>query len=253
MNRLFLLFLFATPLASCKYDNADTVQDNYQVQFSFTHKVGSTPFVTHSNYTSPFGEPYVLDVFRYYVSNIEFLRNGLPVNAKERDSYHLVDAGNSATEKFVVKIPATNFDAVTFTIGVDSIRNVSGAQTGALDPLNGMFWTWNSGYIMVKMEGTTPLSTNSGNKFEWHIGGFKLPYNNTRKIMLNFPAGKTINTALNGMGEVAINVDISKWFNAVHNFKIAENPFSIHTVIPVTQKVADNYATLFNVSDVINR
>ncbi|WP_316930094.1 MbnP family protein, partial [Hymenobacter sp. IS2118] len=39
-------------------------------------------------------------------------------------------------------IPVGDYQSVSFTVGVDSARNVAGAQTGALDPNNGMFWTW---------------------------------------------------------------------------------------------------------------
>ena len=53
-------------------------------------------------------------------------------------------------------MPAGNYNSLSFLLGVDSMHNVSGAQTGALDPANDMFWTWNSGYVMAKMEGASP-------------------------------------------------------------------------------------------------
>ena len=37
-------------------------------------------------------------------------------------------------------------------LGVDSLRNVTGVQTGALDPAMDMYWTWNTGYVMAKLE-----------------------------------------------------------------------------------------------------
>lgn len=252
MNKLLFAGLLLVFASSCKYDNGDALRTSYYVKLNFTHKVGSSNFVPHSAYTNPFGEPYVLDKFDYYFTNIEVLRNGASIGAKENESYHLVEAGSASSESFTINVPATDVNGISFFIGVDSLRNVSGAQTGALDPLNGMFWTWNSGYIMVKMEGTSPLSTNAGNKFEYHIGGFKAPYNNVRKVTLNFPAGKKISIPENGTAEISITCDIGKWFNGVHDYKIANNPFSIHTVIPVTGQVADNYETMFTVTDVIN-
>jgi hypothetical protein len=59
-----------------------------------------------------------------------------------------------------------------FMIGVDSARNNSGAQTGALDPTNGMFWSWSTGYIMAKFEGTSAQSPAAANALKFHIGGF---------------------------------------------------------------------------------
>ena len=60
-------------------------------------------------------------------------------------------------------------------MGVDSIRNVSGAQQAALPPSNGMFWSWSTGYIFLKAEGTSPQSAN--NSFMFHLGGFMNPNN----------------------------------------------------------------------------
>lgn len=253
MNKLLFAGLLLVFASSCKYDNGDKLRPDYYIKLNFTHKVGSAPFVPHTAYVNPFGENYVLDKFNYYFTNIEVLKNGSGIGAKENESYHLVEAGSPTSETFTISVPASDVNGISFFIGVDSARNVSGAQTGALDPLNGMFWTWNSGYIMVKMEGTSPLSTNPGNKFEYHIGGFKQPNNNVRKVTLSFPAGKKITIPENGTAELFITCDINKWFNGVHDYKIANNPFSIHTVIPVCAEVADNYATMFTVTDVINR
>ena len=38
-------------------------------------------------------------------------------------------------------------------LGVDSVLNYNGVHEGALDPINGMYWTWQTGYIHCKLEG----------------------------------------------------------------------------------------------------
>jgi len=75
-------------------------------------------------------------------------------------------------------------------MGVDSLRNVSGAQTGALSTANGMFWDWNSGYIMLKAEGMSPNSTSKN--FVFHLGGFKGVNNIVTKKNTNFGGGSLI-------------------------------------------------------------
>jgi len=55
-----------------------------------------------------------------------------------------------------------------------------------------MFWTWNSGYIMAKLEGTSPVSSQPNNKFEYHIGGFREPVNVVSKVRVAFPLGQAI-------------------------------------------------------------
>lgn len=73
---------------------------------------------------------------------------------------------------------------LNLSIGVDSLTNMSGAQGGDLDPLLGMYWTWNSGYINVKIEGHSPaLSTRKG-EFKLHLGGFLHPNQSYQEITL---------------------------------------------------------------------
>ena len=67
-------------------------------------------------------------------------------------------------------VPEGSYTEMSYVLGVDSTRNVSGAQAGALSTANGMFWSWSTGYIMLKAEGTSP---NSGTgSFSFHLGGF---------------------------------------------------------------------------------
>lgn len=93
-------------------------------------------------------------------------------NIPELNSYHLINEEGTASKSFSFFVMPTQYNSLSFLIGVDSLKNVSGAQTGGLDPLNGMFWTWNTGYIMFKMEGNSPSSSVVNNKIEYHIGGF---------------------------------------------------------------------------------
>jgi hypothetical protein len=67
---------------------------------------------------------------------------------------------------------------LSFLLGTDSLTNVSGVFEGPLDPINGMYWAWNSGYINFKLEGTDQLISSSDKRFEYHIGGY-LPHQKT--------------------------------------------------------------------------
>lgn len=57
------------------------------------------------------------------------------------NEYFLIDASDAGSTTIALQALPGKYDQVAFTIGVDSIRNISGAQTGALDPGKGMFWT----------------------------------------------------------------------------------------------------------------
>lgn len=189
------------------------------------------------NYTNSAGQPFNITKFKYYIGNISL------VNAKGKlyrvTNYFLVDEDNSASKKIVLPaVPKDHYTAIRFIIGVDSIHNVSGAQSGALDPLNGMFWTWNTGYIFLKLEGRSPASELAGNIFEYHIGGYKKPNNCIRKIEL--PLTKDSRS-------IKIAVDIEKMLDGPAPLDFAALPSVTGPAGSVS--VADRYARMFSIEN----
>ena len=59
----------------------------------------------------------------------------------------------------------------SLVFGVDSVSQVLSSYEGVFDPLEGMYWTWQNGYIAVKMEGNY-----MGEDFVYHLGGFREPF-----------------------------------------------------------------------------
>lgn len=154
---------------------------------------------------------------------------------------------NSSSQKiFVGNIPAGIYSSVSFLIGVDSIRNVSGAQSGALDPANGMFWDWNTGYIMLKFEGHSPSSTAMAKQLLFHVGGFSGNSNTIRKIILNFPSPVTID---NNSFQLHIQVNAARPFGLPNpiDFSVLN---TVHMPGANAVKIADNYANMFSLISV---
>ena len=91
-------------------------------------------------YNNVFGEPFVVRNFKFYICHVDLINtdSGKTYHLN-KDEYFLVNFGDAATMRLSLKAVAYKYNRIAFTIGVDSIRNVSGAQTGALDPANGMF------------------------------------------------------------------------------------------------------------------
>lgn len=86
----------------------------------------------------------------------------------------LIDWSDRNTHQITVLAQTTVF------LGTDSLTNVSGILEGDLDPIHGMYWSWNSGYINFKLEGY--WSNEPQQKFEYHIGGYRSPFSTFRKI-----------------------------------------------------------------------
>ena len=112
---------------------------------------GSTPFELNTEYIQPMSQDTLTYTkLKYYVSNFK-LKQADGTWWEHPESYFLVDLSEPTSLSMALNnIPTGNYTEVSYTMGVDSLRNVSGAQTGALSTTNGMFWSWNSGYIMVK-------------------------------------------------------------------------------------------------------
>jgi hypothetical protein len=92
--------------------------------------------------------------------------------------YYLVDAED--TSSF-----ALPFSGDSLIIGMDSLSNTAGILTGPYDPLLGMYWAWNTGYIQLKVSGefTNDLTIKT---FEYHIGGYRHPYLTCQTVISNF-------------------------------------------------------------------
>jgi hypothetical protein len=162
----------------------------------------------------------------------------------------LVKESVTGSKLIELQVPAGRYTKLGFLIGVDSIRNVSGVQTGALDPAEGMFWTWSTGYIMAKMEATSPNSTEPAQKVQYHIGGFSGTNNTLEWVELDLPAaaeptGTTIST-------IALRAEANAWFAGAAPLRIADHA-NITSPGPLAVQVAGNYANMFAVTGVTNQ
>ncbi len=169
------LSLLALTFTSCEKDEKDNTPPatSKDVVLKFEHIWGPNgpAFEIGTQYSHPLTDQEItFTTLRYYVSNVVFVRQDGSEWA-ETESYYIVDASNPDKTNLTIKnVPVGEYKGVKYTLGVDSARNTSGAQTGALDPAEGMFWSWNTGYIFVKAEGNSPSSPTEN--FVYHLGGF---------------------------------------------------------------------------------
>lgn len=252
MKSLFLLIPFALLSFFIKQSSPDTStpKNTGTVKITFVNTVKGKPLELNTGkYINPFGEAYSISKFKYYISHVSLLKGKAVF--WEPENFHLIDESKPDDLHFSFALGAGEYNSLQFMLGVDSLHNVSGAQTGALDPLNDMFWTWNSGYVMAKIEGSSPLSTLVNNKLEYHIGGFMGENNVLKNIKLNFPPGKLLNIQEGKTSEIIIEADIDTWWQQPNDIKIAGHPVC-STPGPLAKKIADNYSKMFTVKEVIN-
>ena len=189
--KLTTIAIIALIVSNCKKDTAKdpepvaptVLPTTGALKINFEAMVGDSALVfSTQTYTNQAGNTFNVSMYKYYISNVKVTKMDNSIWS-ESNSYHLIDHSDDAsTLVTIADVPFGNYKSIEFMLGVDSARNNSGAQTGALDPANGMFWSWSSGYIMAKMEGNSPQSTASANKLTFHIGGFS-GANKVMKIM----------------------------------------------------------------------
>lgn len=196
-----------------------------------------------ATYTNELGQTFSVSKFKYYIGNIQLKSSdGKEYNS---DKYFLIDEENSNSKKIILEnVSEGNFNEISFIIGVDSIHNCSGVQSGALDPLNTMFWTWNTGYIFLKLEGHAASSNLPSHIFEYHIGGYKEPNNALRRITLK-PALSTVSNTDSDLQNITIRTDIAQIFKTPTTIDFASLP-SV-TDFNNAAVIADNYMDAFTI------
>jgi hypothetical protein len=205
-----------------------------------------------STCTNYWKEKYSVSNFKYYISHIHLINTDSNVAKQINDEkYFLVDAIDSLHCLVKLSVAPFRYNRISFTIGIDSAHNVSGAQTGALDPLNGMFWTWNSGYVMAKLEGRSSASSLVNNKMEYHIGGFAGATSVLRQPSLLFPFGKYLEISVGSKAKMTITANTNAWFYNPHELKIASTP-SCTTPGQMAWSIAENYSKMFTVTAITN-
>lgn len=244
MSRLILPILaLALGLAGC------TRAPEIDVEIDISHVVGSEPLrLDDGVYRDAAGEDFSVSRLRYYLSLPRLRRaDGSwfePLHpAESAEAYHLVDEARADSRRLrIAGVPAGEYTGVEFLVGVDEARNHAGAQTGALDPARGMFWTWKSGYIFLVLEGKSPQSPAPGGRFSYHLGGGEPSL--ARRVYLPF-GERPVRVEERLRPTVHLAVDVGALLSAVNPVRIAQLPEAMDPVS--ARPLADNAAAMFRV------
>lgn len=142
------------------------------------------------------GDTLTIHTLRFYISKIRFQN---PDGEITTSDCYLMDL--EYPESMTISDVPMNAKNLSFLLGTDSLTNVSGILSGPLDPINGMYWAWNSGYINFKLEGTISKPSENKKDFEFHIGGYQQPFPTSRHIDLN------LNQLNSNKSIIALNLD----------------------------------------------
>ncbi|MDP4933985.1 MAG: hypothetical protein NWR30_04685 [Salibacteraceae bacterium] len=216
----FLISVFLLLFFSAK---SQTEQASFRLQFvpMFGDSIATT-----SEIVSAGNNNYHLSKCRFYLSNFQFFDADQKLISTESQAY-LLDIEDPQSLIIITTKPK-NATYIMFGVGIDSINNVSGAMGGALDPTKGMYWSWQSGYINVKLEGN--FNGPHIKKFEYHLGGYageNACYNTSAFI----PISDTLN----------IGIALSEFLNQAE----AQETFKIMSPSATAAKLSKVFAALF--------
>ncbi|WP_162128228.1 MbnP family protein [Flavobacterium phycosphaerae] len=194
---LVLLFCFKSTAQS----------KNDSLSLNFKAKFNTLPIELNQSYTTKNKDTITITTFRCYVSNIEIQYSDHTI-FKEKNSYHLLDLENPVSLLIPLTLKSNKqITKLIFNIGIDSLTNTSGALTGDLDPIKGMYWAWQSGYINMKIEGTSPSCHTRKHEFQFHLGGYFQPYYAMRQI--KFELDKRADN------DITIAIDLNDFFSNI--------------------------------------
>lgn len=255
MQKGILFFLVLTIIFGCKKDpktTRDTLHDNgfevtNSVDINITNVAGSALLALNTQtYTNLNQDTFSVSLFKYYISNIKLFRLDGYIYS-EVESYHLINQDDTNSCKLTLKnVPLGDYTGMEFIIGVDSLRNCDGAQTGALDPLNDMFWGWSQGYIFAKMEG---MQNGAAGPFFQHVGGFSGPYNAIVKSTPSF-GSNMIQVTAERIPKLYMKADLLEWFKTPSVINLAA--YSNVTMGKKSAEMASNYSDMFSVAAIQN-
>ena len=251
---LCLLFILGITFFSCKKEDkvappTVAVPPSTGLLVVFDPTVNNAPFVSGTKwYTNSSGDSFTVTKFNYYISNIK-LKKSDGTFFSEPESYHLIKHVEGKKNFILSTIPVGDYTGIEFMIGVDSLRNVSGAQNGDLDPAHQMYWDWTAGYIFYKLEGAFKTQAIPEiDVYGLHVGLFS-PDDTTQKVCkLTFPEPVKING--NNLSQLVLNAKVEEIFDTPRQLGFdayAQDPG------PITlRRMAENYRDMFSVKEIKN-
>ena len=248
-------------LTNCKKDNVNNTNNTTNnptptatgnLTLEFQAKVDTSNLYFNKIYINNNADTFTVTKFNYFISNI-VLTNSNNGTYIETNSYHLIrHSSGSAFSLVLNNVPEANYQSIAFMLGVDSTRNVSGTQSGDLDPANvsDMFWSWNTGYIFLKLEGSAPKVPTSDKKFQFHIGGYGGTYATQRKFNLNL--GSTLAAVkTTATPTVQLSANVNEIFSKPNTLDF-KTQYNILNQGVNAKFVADNYADMIRLISVKN-
>lgn len=260
LKNILAVVAIACALTSCSTDD-NKAEGVGKLDLEFDNVFGDANLIldTQVNTTSQNENLKISDV-KYIISNIVLTNeDGTTFALPKNESYFIVSERNVLSQVLELQnIPAGNYTAVKFGIGVDETQyNLGETVQGdffAHAQDEDMAWTWSAGYKHVLFEGNfTSASVTTETPFMVHTGKSGANYNYT-EITVNFPEKALVRTNLTP--DVHILADVKHFIDGTNKINLtANNMGGMGAMIMSGENlplITANLATMFVVDHVHN-
>lgn len=266
MKNIFkiLSILTVSLLVSCNSsdDSIDTNEKgNVQLFFDQTFN-GDKLLLNSSFYTNSNNESLQISRFSFIISNIRLMNGkGQVFIYPKNESYFIIDNNTNQLTIDLKNVPAGNYTSVTFGIGVDQEKYLSGESDQQefwdLAAQHEMTWAWITGYKFINMEGVFRSNEVEGTpNFSVHVGSHGTALDNYSEITLTLPNSARVRD--NMKPSIHFLVDANKILDGTNKIKLSENlnpagtTASIMVNADLSSKIHQNAIEMFTVDHVHN-
>lgn len=246
---LSLAVFLAFGLTGCDKDNDDdhNHEGTGHVHVYFQNKMGSMDLMYNHTHNLNGNRPYQISTLQYYVSNIRLKKEDGTEHAI--DGIYAISKGSDLLELDLEDIPAGHYHGIKFYVGIDSVTNHSDpstydASSALAFQTPSMHWSWNSGYIFMRLEGKVDTTAAGGGTastdFLMHLG--------TDNFLSDIELTSHFNAGENEHPSITINMDAEELISGSIDFTDA-NDLSTKTMnnMPLAMKLKANIANAFSV------
>ena len=225
---------------SCRKTNTNpTVVHKGSINLELSYNVNGQPLIFDSMmYTNAAGNKYSVEKIHYYLSDLVFYANGI---VKHRsDSVIYIDARKSSYSNIkITDIPVSNFDSISFNIGLNSTKNISNSLSPTSENVN-MGWPdmMGGGYHFLKLEGHwKDNATTVG--YAMHIGNSKFVIKGGVKHSMAIESNKTVS--------LKMDMNINEWFANPHTYDLDKDGVYSMGNMPLMKKLSENGSNVFSI------
>lgn len=217
MKKIGFLIIFTMVLVSCESDT-DTISNQTQVTFNFTHAWDGTPITSSDfntiKFTNANGDQLSIERLRYLISKVTFTTSNNEVLTL--NGYNLVDVTNNQNLSFIPssRIPNGNYKNVSFTFGFDNEDNY--VENGYADLNSASFNVpemLGGGYHYMQFDGKFINISNIEQGFNYHaIRAVDNPGQNPTFPKDTFFEVNLGAVSITDNSTITIEMNVAEWF-----------------------------------------